>query len=930
MDDLLVELSSLKQLRRNLTAQQYKTAKNRVEGKIQTLLAKEAEKKRALAVKKIKDAEAKKIKAAKTIKLAVKDRKKLSVLFEARFESNYSLESTLNKAWRAAKGKSNIITIVTRRNPNRKDFEIKWDTVPMNSKEFNHEFVVYNEGGGYHWIVEKGDKIAMIAETSIPAQRLYQVFRDGISHCVFTPILNRLYEDHENSESKEVIKRLTQRIAKMNKLELQYSEGVPEDKMEEVAKASGFKISIHDVLGNETAIYNKNQNKTLRFTNTRENHLDIGHIALDEKTEKVHQDEVIYVWEEAVKNNEFYMIEGDLTEGLPRKVRTLTCCVEVYDPNKAYYDALNSKIDLNKYKFNATKNPDVNAFIKAGRIINAWATPLSDEKPTGHLDMPKAYTQFKKCSHYMGFLGVIHQWRSGSFDRAFIEDHIGIYRFKVLKCENELFTKLGLGSTHILPSPEILYFMDNGVEMELDAGVFGSRMDFEFPDEMLVDRRYCIWSGRLSMEHKFRKYTFSSSKRWARHLKHQFGNDASYWEDKGVTSVNVPIESVATSHHILAFITSYVRIQMMEAMKKFKVEQLCQVVLDGIYFTGEKPMGLEWFKEKEIKEQCSVSFGWYSQEEIEIAWTPVRFSENTLLTGQGGCGKTYGVLTDDCLNKILFVTPSHVLGADVREKYKVPYTTINRLLGKECTIWKQDHFYPPVVLVDEITQIPAEWIDEVFVQYPDSLIILAGDVTSSGQWFQTRNGCPGNYSNIWKPTCTVEDISGDRRSRDDDLRQLKLRIREEMVRIFIDGDSGEAEQMIGWAKQNLKQVPFFDVPSMFVSGIDKAKENIGLEPIFHMSSKFIKGDTCIAGTHDTNNKLNLLGVVSGYYKAGGHISDCEKEGYTERGSFTIHSYQGKTIEEGKIFIFLDDMFEYSMLYTAVSRAVNYSQLVFVS
>ena len=903
MEDLLAELASLYQMRSSFTPQQYKAQKNRVERKIQTLLAKQAEQRRAAAVKAIKDAEAARLKAVK----AAKDRKKLSILFEARFESSYSLESTLNKAWRAAKGKNNIITVVTRRDPKRKDFEIKWDTVPTDSSQFMSDFLIYTEEGGWNWIVETGDKIAMIAQTRIPAKRLYQVFRDGISHCVFTPILNRLRDDYFKSESKDFKKRLSQRIAKMTGLALEYSEGVPEDKMEEVAKASGFKIAIHNVLGNETDVYNNKSTKALRFTNTRENHLDIGHIALDEETDKISQEEVIAIWQEAVEKNEFYMIEGDLKEGVPRKIRTLTRCVEVYDPNKAYYDALNSKIELNKYKFNTARNPDVNNFIKAGRIINAWATPLSDEKPTGHLDMPKAYTQFKKCSHYMGFLGVIHQWRSGKFDRAFIEEHIGIYRFKVLKCENELFTKLGLGSVHILPSPEILYFMDNGVEMELDAGVFGSRMDFEFPDEMLADRRYCIWSGRLSMEHKFRKYTFSSSKRWARHLKHQFGNDASYWEDKGVTSVNVPIESVATSHHILAFITSYVRIQMMEAMKKFKVSQLCKVLLDGIYFTGEKPMGLEWFKEKEIKDQCDVSFGWYAKEEIEVAWNEVRFSENTLLTGQGGCGKTYGVLTDDCLNKILFVTPSHVLGADVREKYKVPYTTIHRLLGKECTIWKQDHFYPPVVLIDEITQIPAEWVDEVFLQYPDSLIVLAGDITSSGQWFQTRNGCPGNYSKIWKPTCAVEHIEGDRRSRDQELVELKVRIRDEMERIFVDGDSGEAQQMIGWAKQNLKQVSFFDVPSMFV-----------------------KGDTCIAGTHDINHKLNLLGVVSGYYKAGGYISDCEKEGYVERGSFTIHSYQGKTVEEGKIFIFLDDMFEYSMLYTAVSRAVNFSQLVFVS
>jgi ATP-dependent exoDNAse (exonuclease V) alpha subunit len=59
------------------------------------------------------------------------------------------------------------------------------------------------------------------------------------------------------------------------------------------------------------------------------------------------------------------------------------------------------------------------------------------------------------------------------------------------------------------------------------------------------------------------------------------------------------------------------------------------------------------------------------------------------------------------------------------------------------------------------------------------------------------------------------------------------------------------------------------------------------------------------------------------------VSDKELPNYEKRGSFTIHSYQGKTIETGNVWIFIDDLFEYAMLYTAVSRAVNFSQIKFV-
>jgi ATP-dependent exoDNAse (exonuclease V) alpha subunit len=91
---------------------------------------------------------------------------------------------------------------------------------------------------------------------------------------------------------------------------------------------------------------------------------------------------------------------------------------------------------------------------------------------------------------------------------------------------------------------------------------------------------------------------------------------------------------------------------------------------------------------------------------------------------------------------------------------------------------------------------------------------------------------------------------------------------------------------------------------------------------------FKDGDTVIAGTNKSNSKLLEAGVVSGYYKKGGYISDVYIKGYETRGSFTIHSFQGRTVESGTIWICINDLFEYAMLYTAVSRAVNYSQLKF--
>lgn len=826
----------------------------------------------------------------------------------------------LRRAWASTAGNPTIRVVSVGGAINgQDDMELTRDIElprPDTSQAFVTLFFVY-EGGAFTEYMIEGGTLTIYRPTVLVGKRMRrQMFRDGISHCVFTPIVAKLEDALKSTESKERATRLKQKIAKLNLLSKEYEAGVPVDNMEVVAKASGFKIIIHDILGKKLFTFNEaGKCGNISFTNTRPNHIDEGKIVLNSDSVKVDVETMRKKWNELQSKKEFYMIEGNLIDNEPRKIRTIEGVFELHDPNKEYFEEMNEIAQVNKCRFNASKHPEVNEFIKAGRIINAWVTPFTDERPTGHIDMPKAYTQFKKCSHYAGFLGVIHQWRTGSFDKQFLEEHIGIYQVR-MKSSDPLFNKLGISrrgyfgveeTTHILPSPEILYFMENGVECEIVAGVWGSRTDFDFNEEMLEDKRYAKWSGRLSMEHHSKKYSFHCEKDWAAHLKADYGDDCYYWEDKKLCSVKLPVENVFTTHHILAFITSYVRIQMIEAMKQFKLEQIVKVVLDGIYFRGDVPKCLDWFRPKEITEHGYRGFAWYSDELCEVDWSSKWISGNTLLTGQGGAGKTYKVMTDKCFNRILFVTPQHTLGCDISKKYSVPYTTIHKLIGEGCQPWIADHSYPSVVFIDEVTQISADWIDRVFAMYKDSLIILAGDLDGR-QWYQCRNGHPGDFSQVWKPVgVDIVEVAGDRRSRDDKLRKLKIDVRNEMKRVFIDGDTSEVFRMKMWSHKNLPLTKFEDAVKMFHAG-----------------------DVWIAGTHATSKKLLENDVCSGWYKQGGHVEFEEKEGYDKRGSFTIHSFQGRTIETGKIFVSVNDVFEYAMLYTAISRAVEFSQLVFVS
>lgn len=747
-----------------------------------------------------------------------------------------------------------------------------------------------------------GEKLYVMSPNNVEPKRIAQRFRDGINHCVFTPLFKKLAASVEGA-SDSTKKRLNQKIRKLQGLKDIYEDGVPEDKMEEVAKAAGIKIALFDVLGSELAVYNKDgRGGCLQLTNTRENHVDYGMVVESDPC-KVSHGEMVKLWHKMKQSREFYMIDGDLRSGEPTKIRTLEGAWAVKDPLREACADFDKQLGIMNYKIDAMKNRPLNDFLKAGRIVNGWSTTFSDAEATGCADMPAAYAQFKNCAYYMGFLGHIHQFRSGSFDRPFVEVHLGYYEVVITGGVSWLMRSLGMteGMKVVLFSPELLYFMDDGLEVDIVQGAFGSRFDFDFPPEMMIDRRYCFWAGRLGIEREETSHTISASSEWASHL--AVDHKVYYWKEEALLTIKKPVKKCFTAHHILGALTSYVRIQMMDAMKMFRPENLVRVVLDGIYYRGEKPSGLEWFKDKGVKAATCDSLPWYVDGEREQFPPLGRIVQDSLLTGQGGSGKTYSVFNDPGFNEVLFVAPSHLLGQDVHFRYKAKYTTIHKLIGIECRPYYEEHRVPSVILVDEITQVDAEWVDKVFEMYPESLILLAGDIDAEGRWYQCRSGSGKEWSKIWKPVgVDVIEFLEDRRSRDDDLKALKLHIRRAMKQCELD--YAPEVQMQVWAKRFLP-----------VSAFD--------------SAKFQPGDTCIAGTHRTNARLLEMGVVSGWYKKGGYVSAVEMPGYEKRGSYSVHSYQGKTIEAGNVWVFVDDIFEYAMLYTAVSRAVNMSQIKFV-
>ena len=785
---------------------------------------------------------------------------------------------------------------------------IWWNNIHQELVVYEHGLIVERIGNGasFHIVIVKAD--------SIPSKKLQQIFREGETHCVIEPLYVMWKTYAENATTDGSKKRLQQIANKLKAMEKVYPNGVPEKDMELVAKACNRCIILHDIIGNEIKRYNPSSTMYVHFTNTRENHVDQGHITLDNKFDYVSAEEMKIILNEHNDNNEFYLFDGDIKNGIARRIRSARGAWVVKHPEQELFSDFSKSQGINNYGLNAVDYPELNAFIKEARIIHSAPTPLCDEpnqiEGVQHYDVEKAYTQHKYAPFYKGFLGHITNWRRlTKCSSDFIATHVGIYQFQVVTNPSELLRKLGLhiGKQYTLPSPEIEYFMSLGMTIKLLAGCWGSTFDIEYSNEMLDQRRYCIWAGKLGQDQSYHCYTMKGGLEWASHLKSELGEDnVLYFSEEKMIVVKIPKKSYHTRHHILGFITSYTRLNMLKLMSEVKGE-LIKVIMDGLYFRGVLPDVEIPCKSKEIKEHIGFRDAWYHESIISTSsWEEYNynFDGSAILAGAGGTGKSTHVVKDRGLIEPLYIVPSHVLGRKMNMEHGIQYTTIHKFIGIECRPWKDDHYEPHVAFIDELTMMESDWLDKAIQMYPHTMFLIAGDVDEK-QWFQCRNGCPGKFSNIWKPTgWKYVHYTTDYRSQDEELKAFKVAIRQEMRNIFTDGNSIDTLRMKLFLQQHHSCISFDEAVPLFTQG----------------------SDTWIAGTHKTNEKLLARGIVSGFINADKEIV---KEGEGEkRGAFTIHSYQGLTIKTGKVFISLD-MFEYAMLYTAISRCVNMNQIVLV-
>jgi hypothetical protein len=778
----------------------------------------------------------------------------------------------------------------------------------------------------FHLVLEGSDQVkeghyVIIRSNDIPAVKIQQAFLAGSGHCVLDPLIQRVATQAENSTTESSKKRYDQIIRKLTGFKIMYAQGVPEDKMEEVAKSANVRIIMNNIVGNTVSVWNESCRNVFALTNTRVNHVEPGHITLNTKYESVTQDELDEIIADHDEKDSFYMMAGNVKNKLSG-IRSARGAWAIFNPNRDLFNEFSASLQIDTYGLNAIVYPSLNEFVREGRLINSAPTPLCDEpnnlEGVQHIDVSKAYTQHEYAPGYKGFLGKIQMYCKLGFDNArsseFLASHMGIFQFRVIRNPSVLLRKLGISvlSVYTLPGPEIQFFQSEGVEIELVAGCWGSTMHIKYTPEMLANRNYATWGGKLGMDNNFNDYQFRCSQVFASHLKTLYEH-VFYYSELGIVIVRIPKKNNFTNHHIFAGITSYTRLNMLAIMKEVKGE-LIKTILDGLYFRGElHSIQVPHSMDKKMIEHSGFRSAWYYPTTVDCSEWPEyddRFDGNSKFLGAGGCGKTTAwAMYPGLINK-LFVTPCHVLGRKFSKEYGIPYTTLHKAIGlgydnKKCTPYKESNFYPASTLVDENTMNHLSMTSTFITMHPASCIIIAGDFDDK-QWYQCKPGGQGAEQNeIWNDLSwrSVYFTTDYRASSCPELMKFKLDVRSEMKNIFTNGGSMDTMRMNHYIMD--RQVQFFDAVGMFN-----------------------KGDVWLAGTHEINRKLLSLGIHSGRMNGKEVILDGD-EGEL-RGAFTVHSFQGLTIPHPKKIFISSDLFEYAMLYTALSRATRMEQLIFVS
>ena len=570
----------------------------------------------------------------------------------------------------------------------------------------------------------------------------------------------------------------------------------------------------------------------------------------------------------------------------------------------------------------------------------------------------KAYTQFKTCPEYIGFLGKITDFRKcDSVD--FATKNIGLYRIKNIVLSNSL--KAWNDKLHIFidggvyTTPELCFLVKNGVTFDVVEGCWGTNpLDFDFTENMYkkVDgvAYYSKYIGSCDRIDYSKKYYMRGTKEYFENLAFYKNDNATvtYFDD-GIACIEYPKTSVYFKGHITAYVTAYQRLNILHQLLAMNINKVLRVFTDAIYYTEHDFICRETFIEKEIKigNLGGDSYITGHTDGNEICSEPfVSNNHINLLNGEGGSGKTHSILTDKGYIKPLFVSPSWELAEEKKNEYGVDVTVLTRFLaGSE----ESHYFYRTfnTIVADEgsqYTEGQKEQLINICKKYGMKLFICA-DIDYCTQ--------DKNITVCYQTTCEVKDSIPISMNGFDNIVTFTKNFRceckelldiQHTLRKMIDKSyTVENKQayiktintyILNWAKENKRIITTDELSNMYDINdyilVSKCRCNVHHDEDCNCDGKNYRFDynKLFVGKFD-REKYTIKRKSKDCPRGRIIISAEQPPSSVLTHASTIHATQGKTIKRQKIFIDMRKLFQPQMIYTAISRAKILDQIYII-
>jgi len=854
---------------------------------------------------------------------------------------------------------------------------IKFNILAINAIKFNNT----TTNGTYEWIpaiVARNGGYAEITTKAIKKvivlKKKHTVFKDNESeNCLYSAVLSFFESKMDDNRNAKAV------YNKLIKEEEKYSKPYEMHEIKELASFCNASINIKDLINGDNQTFSGGNNRfSIELMNTKYNHVDLlahnyneveivddfkkmnqikknskfyiekfGQLITLDKTYKLKEDPFKIVFNDWKQKNKFdnkfinkSSAEYQLLMNYDYKLHTF---FNKFDIN----DELYKEIDLKKAYFNYS-DINYNKFyvgVPSGSFIN-YSTGLDFD--------------YSKLSKKI----------------------VGFFQVKIVS--SNLDDRLGFinGSVHVLFSSVINLLISVGVKFEFLNVSLSVSCHMPFDDrflqktKILVDgveyddvKYYCKAYGLFLRDCddidltikplKCDKEYFSTITNENFNMYHNkdFNND-------DIVEINFINKDPKSYCHIAYAIHSYITTIILDQLIKMNLDYVFGVKLDSIVIKKdydfkfnlnllqELPFDESIFEEKKANVYSMLKYnsstistpdaersvfqadGYYrpyilpSKDELEFdacfLYTDEYIYNNIVfIGGKGGSGKTTSLINGLTNKNICYTTTCWNLISGMKSKYPsiIGYSLPN-LTGKcgETKTEKYNNSNVKYIIIDELTLISKNIIDNIISEYPDIFIFLVGDIRQDGFYFQ----CSINNNIINPSSYDLQYVEYKKSFRFEPKLDYYLDcVRDLMIRFKDEPDKNKilSDYIKYYFSENfkdLKDITFNDSDIGISDLNDLKNENI-------LSNYFIE--------RGAKPQYYIKNTIFNKMQWKGQKLDSipDHKNYECKLFKTIHSFQGLDLDnDNKIIIAVMSNFDYNLFYTALSRAKRCDQIVIIN